>query len=102
MQKNFQASKTGFDPEAQPGRVPGKTMMVDRGFWPDLTPAEKRKIQSESAFSVVGRAFNKACKLVGPATICAAVVFSGDKRHKGLPQAPAQRRRRRLRFLLLC
>ena len=38
------ASKLGFGPLAQPGRVLGETMMVDGGFWPGSTAAEKRKM----------------------------------------------------------
>ena len=38
------ANKLGFDPLAQPGRVLGESMMVDGGFWPGSTAAEKRKM----------------------------------------------------------
>ena len=38
------ANKLGFGPLAQPRRVLGETMMVDGGFWPGSTLAEKRKM----------------------------------------------------------
>ena len=44
MPNNLEVNELGFGPEAQPGRVPGEAMMVDRGFWPGSTTADKRKI----------------------------------------------------------